>query len=951
MEIIEIEIGNEAETETELTATSKYPPVRKGLKLITINFLIQARLLTNTINFISLLLYHYRQTLDQTTSDGSNSEQESQFEFIDSLNGKLNSNINNNKLPEPGITGHIETLSENLVVAPPVGQQTHYGQQINPSSDDALINSFVKPNQNLKQRPDFSNLPETSNNQPPTDIFNQRNSIISPNFNQNAAGFPDNIINSRGGGAGSATTNAQSYFERFSSIELLFLISSLMFLVLLALGLVGSYYCFRRQVNQNKQNRASAILRRKHRYLNSLDHRHNHGATLINPPTILQPPTSKYTTSTALRQQQQQHPSQHHHHHHLNLNPAHQQHHYSHYQLPQINQHHQHSNSTSPDSDLSGQNLIEPKGSQRFDSSGGHENRGFLLNGNSFSTPDKTQYQGHSYRASGGILVKQPVVGRRNTGAQHYGYGSAIPGQIRDVVVSGRQQRHLSPARTIVQYPANKSSHKWSAAQSFTDFNQPQPADHDGPLLSEQVYHPDELIGDEEPEYSNTTRSLRFKDSNRGGSTIATATGASLIPTKYAFVNKARAKLATNGHSCNKNKMVDEDGSYYTRGDVPSSQLWRAKSMSAVNRGEVRSNKMSQATSGGLVLPLGGTLSRHEHFGGRNNYRRREPVAGTSEERARLNHMDYYHQNRVEAGKGFLMKDAATTIDSNDDDSGSCSGEQNNNLSEILMQNKPMSNVVLKSIEDAYITNFTEIYEQEYMKRDSTRPLALSEWRSMQPRAKINKNSSNNHLVGSISEANVQKQQQARLRDNDNDTESSSDVGGGGGKLVSTQTTSDEDDEEQRYQSTGVTNLRSLTELDVNFAKSLPTLATNPTAAILAGRDSSPLLKPAASFDRILVANVSGEELLNEEGRKQRSNSVPEVRIKEETTSSGAKNSVKKEQNNGNSSSTKTGVVGGSRERHESPDLILSPDYDYNRLEFEPPDEASKSSHNSVSYV
>lgn len=861
-------------------------------------------------------------------------------------------------------------------MAPPVGQQTHYGQQINPSSDDALMNSFIKPNQNLRQRPDLSNLPESNNNQqpPPIDIFNQRNSINSPNFNQNAASFPDNIINNRGGGGGSATkatTNALSYFERLSSIELLFLISSLMFLVLLALGLVGSYYCFRRQVNQNKQNRASAILRRKHRYLNSLDHRHNHGATLINPPTILQPPTNKYTNAnTALRQQQYST-----HHQHLNLNPAHQ-HHYSHYQLPrQINQHHHHSNSTSPDSDLSGQNLIEPKGSQRFNS-GGQENRAFLLNGNSFSTlPDSTQHQTSSYRAGsgggGGILVKQPVVGRRNTGAQHYGYSNgAVPGQVRDrdrdrdVPVSGRQQRHLSPSRTIVQYQANKS-HKWP--QNFSEFNYQTQPDHDGPLLSDG-YPADELIGQDEPEYSNTTRSLRFKDMNRGGSKIAPATGASLIPAKYAFVNKARARLETSGIK----KRDQEDSSYYTRRD-PSLQLWRAKSMSAVNRGEARSNKMSQATSGGLVLPLGGTLSRHEHSGGRNNYRRRQPVSGiggsqsilTSEERARFNDINYCHSNRV-SGKALLMKDAATTINSNDHDhNGSFSDEQNNNLSEILMQDKPMSNIVLKSIEDAYITNFTEIYEQEYMKRDSTRPLALSEWRSMQPRAKIIKN---NHLVcNSNLEANVH-QQQARLKrgianyTDYTDTESSSD-GGGGGKLVSAQTTSDEDDEEQRYLSTGVTNLRSLTELDVNFAKSLPTL-TNPTTAtatLATGRDSSPLLKPAASFDRILVGGNVDDNA--EEGlKKQRSNSVPEVRIKGETTTSGGgggggkKNAEKEENNSKSEASMETGVIDGgetfqARQRRESPDLILSPDYDYSRLEFEPPDEASKSSHNSVSYV
>lgn len=52
MEIIET--GNETETELAAVAatTSKYLPV-KGFKLITSNSLIQARLLTKTINFLS----------------------------------------------------------------------------------------------------------------------------------------------------------------------------------------------------------------------------------------------------------------------------------------------------------------------------------------------------------------------------------------------------------------------------------------------------------------------------------------------------------------------------------------------------------------------------------------------------------------------------------------------------------------------------------------------------------------------------------------------------------------------------------------------------------------------------------------------------------------------------------------------------------------------------------
>lgn len=884
-----------------------------------------------------------------------------------------------------------------MVVAPPIGQQTHYGQQISPDLTSGS-NTLFNNNQNFhtkqlaanKQRPDISSMPE----QPTIDIFNQRNSVVSPNsFNLN--GFQETHSSIRGGGGGGsgggqASTNAQSYFERLSSIELLFLISSLMFLVLLALGLVGGYYCFRRQVSQNKQNRASAILRRKHRYLNTLDHRHNHGATLISPPTILQPQSShKYNLNSQHSQlrftnpnpNSSQHQTSHSHH----LHPPH---HHSHYQLPQSHRHYQQHNSTaspSPDSDLSGQNLLDSKtGSLRFNGSYAtpenyhHQVPQYSRGANNQLSSRASGYHNHHYTSSsrsrqipsnvvdpmesattvGGILIKQPpVVGRRDTNAQNYGY-SCAPGQAQDTVISGRQQRHLSPKK-IVQYPSNKS-HKWPP--NFSDTSQAQPH-HDGPLLSlsSSGLHQRDVIGDTEVEYSNAprsvaTRSLRFKDLN--GSRVA-STGASLMPTKYAFVNKARAKLATGGHRVVSGKSQAGGDGYSAAGGESHSQLWRAKSLSAVSKDEMaraRWQQQHKVAASGLVMPLGGTLSRHEHSGGRNNYRRRQ-VAGPgssfggsqsilSEERARFE--DSRYSSRV-AGKGLLMKDAATTVDStatttddesfiNDIEEGIC--ERNNNVGELLMHEKPMSSIILKSIEDAYITNFTEIYEQEYMKRDSTRPLALNEWRAMQPRAKINQvprkgGSINNEIV--------------KQRERDNDEFESSEVAGG--KLVSTQTTSDEDDEEQKYQSAGATNLRSLTELDVNFAKSLPTLASTTPVG-------SPL-KPAASVDRLTGAD---DELgvVGESSRKQRSNSVPEVRDgrgQMEKSSSGRG----EYSNNGKVSATKkvatASLVAGSnletnkQNRPESPDLILSPDYDYNRLEFEPPDEASKSSHNSVSYV
>ena len=89
--------------------------------------------------------------------------------------------------------------------------------------------------------------------------------------------------------------------------------------------------------------------------------------------------------------------------------------------------------------------------------------------------------------------------------------------------------------------------------------------------------------------------------------------------------------------------------------------------------------------------------------------------------------------------------------------------------------------LVLKSIEDSFVTNFTEIYEQEYLKRDVTRPLSWLEWRSSQP-ARPASPSSQSPPSSSSSRAGPGEEEPA-----------------GGGPTSG--------------------GLRSLTELNVNFAK------------------------------------------------------------------------------------------------------------------------------------
>lgn len=137
------------------------------------------------------------------------------FELVEPVGGLQRSN-KRNRPPnyEPGATGNIESLSDNLIVAPAKSADLFRPRASSNAQFDPLANGSLSGNIQLE----------------PT-------------------------------GTGNSRQPAGSYLERLSSVELLFLISSLMFLVLLALGLAGSFYCFRRQAAQQSRARASAILR------------------------------------------------------------------------------------------------------------------------------------------------------------------------------------------------------------------------------------------------------------------------------------------------------------------------------------------------------------------------------------------------------------------------------------------------------------------------------------------------------------------------------------------------------------------------------------------------------------------------------------------------------------------------------------------------------------------
>lgn len=207
--------------------------------------------------------------------------------------------------------------------------------------------------------------------------------------------------------------------------------------------------------------------------------------------------------------------------------------------------------------------------------------------------------------------------------------------------------------------------------------------------------------------------------------------------------------------------------------------------------------------------------------------------------------------------------------------------------------------LVLKSIEDSFITNVTEIHEQEYTKRDSLRPLDLAEWRSMQPQ--------------------VMKKRHRKRSSSTSDNSGVDDLlpsppllsGEQGRKVAS-------GEDEDFYLSEANANLRSLTELDVNFARSLlagPSLAPPP-------QQTTDFLRPAVSADQLAQSDyATPTSLAASRQGERRASSVPEVAVERDS----------------------------SRPLSESPDLILSPEYDCSRLELARP--KSSLSQNSVSYV
>lgn len=682
---------------------------------------------------------------------------QNQFEFID---GKPVSN-------------RPTSASDNLLLAPSAGGHSNhnigsaYGGTVQelvpsayadrPSTTGAGGADLFLQQANNRYNPGLA--------RPSADLIDQRSSAPDAFPSNFAGGQP---IRSTSGGL-------TGYFERLSSIELLFLISSLMFLVLLGLGLAGGYFCFRRQAAHERQ--ASAILRRKRRFVGNLGMLSPHSSSSAG---LLHLPAS-------LRAQ----PNNHHYYH-------------------QQRQHHQHHHgpppppapptTSSPESDLSGRRgLLATTNHLSRDEQHGRPT--YMFNNQAF-VPDPAMLSAHRYGRD------KPVIGRRGDPKGIFGRGGAGPVSSRQAAAMLHNHHHNHRAPT--PYSMNDisaSANKYGRSQQGLYRARPIYVDHN----------------EDEPRELSRAKSL----------------------------------------TC-----------------VPGGRL--AESVGGRRRGQ-------------LEQPIiGGTLSRHprhqqqplqrDHHQQQQQHRHRNhylPSLGTGKHRMRsIRDSSKENNNNSKHGDAWLQVSSDSEVEPNNN---------NNNTNSKYRDSTDRANfykgkLFLKSIEDSYITKFTEIEEKEYTKRDSLRPLGLAEWREK---------------IAEQKERRKRDQQADEVDDDDSSYKSSSSSSAAGEneaqppgpvlKSSSVVISPDGQQQEQEYVSAS-TNLRSLTELDVNFAKSLLRVAP-PT-------------------------------------KKEEPESARQTSDKKSATTN------KQEQ---------------EEEEEEEPDLIVSTEYDLHRLELT--EEPTGASRNSVSYV
>lgn len=594
------------------------------------------------------------------------------FELIDPSSGQYTRN--GLRQQPPSNNNAIETMSESLLVAPASGTKSnHLVESFGNDSDNDFNPRQPSGNQLFGYGTSLSRFREPSSPNP------QRNNaiILLDDSNQQSP-------------ASSISSGPMQFLDRLSSIELLFLISSLMFIVLMALGLAGSYYCLRRRRRMHREQTASNMLRAVHRRAAS------------GRPTqqILSPRQYAYTPSSSIT-----------HHNHL----SHHSHHQPHRHLGSGNTTGQSSNAhyttpaatiaalsaplssaSSPDSDLSGRGHL-----LNSSTGGGHYARNQLLD-----------YERHTL-ASG--KHHAPVGGRRGKGnnndldQQQAGVGRAA--------TLNRQPRHLPAHWSTKRARQQPTSGQW--------YMLPPPKQP-----STGLYR----VSEAAPAGSLRRSSTMQHDPSQGHDNEA------FVCRTRSFVSPAAAagQVISDENDNNNNNNIDIDDQRTLVGD--------------------NSTELRPPTSQRTTTNYCNSLARqHEHL---------------------LKHQ------RQQLRRHYLaqqQKDKQQQVTDEDDDNDDPNRK---------------ARLVLKRIDDSYVTNITEIVEKEYLERDSTRPLGWAEWRRAAHEAAATGNSRN----------------RSRAKRQNEDRATSSD--------------SDDSDGDNNYRSSMLASaagggMRSLTEVDVDFTRSL----------------------------------------------------------------------------------------------------------------------------------
>lgn len=876
--------------------------------------------------------------LNSNNIDQENSPGFPSFELVDPINGRplgLGSSRNSQNVILSGLTnssggsgleiqdarggggstsGNIETFSENLVVAPSSDLNNLNNQRI---SDPYLMNGAR--NNNLSN----NNIGLMNKQQKPinlitADLFDSRNSMITTGNNSDPA--------------------SASFFERFSSIELLVLISSLMFLILLALCSFVSYYLLKRnQLHRRRRvvglngtgERASAILKRSkknnYRYpspastsavmaaANPIN-----GGVYARPQTML---TGPLQAQAHLLHRYQQHNQR------LSTAPS------------------------SPDdlSDLSARGHLLAASSTPANANTSVNNNNMTSSDyyamfNRAYIPDFDQQQHYLVPATFGRRSKKQHQSRVNNIPRGSSYQQQSLNRYhhnnKQLPVVGRRDNFYHPAQISNRHHNNNSQQQYfnTIGLGFTGKPMRVAYSEDPLMMNEQHFS--------SPEQQQQQQLLLSPSS------IVTTNGDANQRSRNLRQNLAKYSLMNiDGDEKYNKRDLHRAEHIFVAGqaanNVNNRQLLRAKSLSSVYHNKNFDSNQQENDNNHYLI--GGTLSRHEQAA----------TKGLNHHPMKQKHYNYYRDNNFQYKNQDLNSSRKNRIEYSSPSFEEGEGDSdNNNNSNLIHDNERLKQkhkpkILLKSIEDSYITNLTEIYEQEYKKRDSTRQISVSEWGRMLPKKQHNKNDSNDIKTISGSQFVLDKR---KIND-----------------LMATTTTSSESEQDYEndiYHRENINNLRSLTELDVNFAKS--SLMINPTNGNSLKRQQQKIISPTTNQSISQLESDDDNRLMKrvevQANLLNRSNSMPEVvkssqHLQQQQRISSSSNikdlaqinqdQNNKVRNNQIDNNDQSNLEGRILTSPESPDLILSPEYDHGqqqRLELIEP-HGSISSHNSVSYV